>query len=206
MGRRKGSKNKPKPILEAKKVSEAGPDESFTGTGTHDLGFLEIKVGVHLKYPNSTKPKKQTDHSACYDLHAYLKKNHVVTIYDAANKKHDIVLRSDGVTIAPGERALIPTGLHFDIPAGFSLRVHPRSGLAVKQGLTLINSEGVIDSDYVDQVFITLVNFSKVPASIKHDERLAQLELFAEVESSLVEVDMPQARGNRTGGFGSTGV
>jgi dUTP pyrophosphatase len=109
--------------------------------------------------------------------------------------------------LRPGHRYLIPTNLILDIPEGFSVRIHPRSGLALKQGLTLINCEGVIDSDYVEPIYITLLNLSDSPVEISDGDRVAQAELVRSETYEIEEVNTPPARKtSRVGGFGSTGV
>jgi dUTP pyrophosphatase len=95
----------------------------------------------------------------------------------------------------------------FDIPESYSIRLHPRSGLALKQGLTLANCEGVIDSDYINPLFVAILSTSAVEATIKDGDRIAQLELVLNVNASIVETyNPPQQKSSRTGGFGSTGV
>jgi dUTP pyrophosphatase len=107
----------------------------------------------------------------------------------------------------PGDRVLVPTGLIFDIPAGHSLRIHPRSGLSYKQGLVLANLEAVIDSDYIEETFIILTNQSDVDQTIYHGDRIAQAELIKSEEYVLWEIfDAPTQKTDRVGGLGSTGV
>jgi dUTP pyrophosphatase len=102
---------------------------------------------------------------------------------------------------------LVPTGLIFDIPEGFSLRIHARSGLSLKEGLVLANSEAVIDSDYVDEVFVLLYNRSSVGRTIRIGERIAQAELVESVQYTIKETKkQPTVKTDRTGGMGSTGV
>lgn len=176
-------------------------------SGADVLGNLTVCIGIYKKYPEVETPQRQTEYSSCYDLKAYLKTGMVVNVYDAKNVKHDVVLKSDGLSLAPSERALVPTGIHFDIPEGFSLRIHPRSGIALKQGLSLINCQGIIDSDYTDQTMITICNFSEERNIIRHGDRLAQVEVYEELSVQFVDIgDVPEVKGNRTGGFGSTGV
>jgi dUTP pyrophosphatase len=97
-----------------------------------------------------------------------------------------------------------------DIPLGFSARLHPRSGLAVKNGVTLINAEGVIDADYCQEVFIPLYNTTNTPFKITHGDRIAQVEIV-EYARQVRYITYTQAtpelqKTNRVGGFGSTGV
>jgi len=109
------------------------------------------------------------------------------------------------LTIMPGDRILVPTGIIFDIPTGYSLRLHPRSGNAVKLGLTLINCEGVIDSDYFHETFITLLNASEIPAVIVPHQKMAQAELIKSLTYGIWETaEQPTQKTDRVGGFGST--
>ncbi len=108
--------------------------------------------------------------------------------------------------IAPGDRTLIPTGLCFAIPQGFEIQVRPRSGLALKQGVTLLNSPGTIDADYRGEVGIIVMNHGQETVEIDHGARIAQIVLapVVQAEFTLVEELDETVRGG--GGFGSTGV
>ena len=109
------------------------------------------------------------------------------------------------ISLAPGQRALVPTGLFIEIPEGYEAQVRPRSGLALKRGLTVLNSPGTIDADYRGEVGVILVNLSQEEQRIEKGERVAQL-LFAPVaRAELVEVEALGETGRGSGGFGSTG-
>ncbi len=111
----------------------------------------------------------------------------------------------DPVRLAPGARALIPTGLVLELPAGFEAQVRPRSGLALRHGVTVLNSPGTIDCDYRGEVQVLLANFGTQPVLIERGERIAQL-VFQRVERVrllVVKKTQPTQRG--AGGFGSTG-
>lgn len=110
------------------------------------------------------------------------------------------------VAIKPRERAMVPTGMAIAIPDGFEAQVRPRSGLAWKQGLTVLNSPGTIDADYRGEVKVILVNLGKDPVVIKRGERIAQLVIAPVVQAELMTATTlpPTSRGS--GGFGSTGV
>ena len=110
------------------------------------------------------------------------------------------------VTLAPLERALIPTGLHIALPEGYEAQVRPRSGLAARHGLTLLNSPGTIDADYRGEISVILVNLSHEPFVVNDGERIAQLVVarHEQVQWSLVEELAPTQRGE--GGFGHSGV
>ena len=155
-------------------------------------------------------PSYGTEDSACFDLYTYFKPNDNIIIYSAwqeDNPKNNRDVDSDGVlNIEPGERALVPTGIIFDIPRGYSVRLFARSSVALKRGLMLVNSVGVIDSDYVEPVFAMIVNISGFTNYVKHNERICQGELFKDQPCILEEVkDRPQTKTDRDGGFGSTG-
>ena len=110
------------------------------------------------------------------------------------------------ITLKPGERCLIPTGLSFEIPSGFELQSRPRSGLALKKGLTVLNSPGTIDSDYRGEIQIILINNGQEDFIIQDQERIAQIVLCPVYQASFVESDALSETQRGGGGFGSTGV
>jgi len=132
----------------------------------------------------SLAPQRMSAHAAGYDVRAAL---------DAP------------LTLGPGERALVPCGFAMALPEGSEAQVRPRSGLALKHGVTLLNSPGTIDSDYRGEVKVILVNLGREPFVVAPGERVAQL-VFARVEASAIEVvtDLPASE-RGAGGFGSTG-
>ena len=117
----------------------------------------------------------------------------------------DIVSRID-ITLAPGERALVPTGIAIALPDGYVALVHPRSGLAIKHGVTMVNAPGTVDAGYRGELQIILINHDKSePVSFKRGDRIAQLVIQKVERAEFVEVrDLPGS-GRGTGGFGSTG-
>ena len=110
------------------------------------------------------------------------------------------------VTLQPMQRALIPTGLFIALPAGYEAQVRPRSGLAIKRGITVLNSPGTVDADYRGEVCVVLINLSNEPFVINDGERIAQMVVarHEQVEWTAVEVLESTERGE--GGFGHTGV
>jgi dUTP pyrophosphatase len=108
-------------------------------------------------------------------------------------------------TLGPGERVLVGTGLALAIPAGYESQVRPRSGLALKHGVTVLNSPGTIDSDYRGEVKVLLVNHGQEPFVIEAGERIAQLVVAPVVQAQLVEVDALDDTARGAGGYGSTG-
>jgi len=113
--------------------------------------------------------------------------------------------RGDGVMLPPGARALIPTGLAMAVPAGFEVQVRPRSGLALKHGVTLANSPGTIDSDYRGEVGVIVINLGQAPHVIRHGDRIAQIVVAPVVQAQVLLADTLDDTARGAGGFGSTG-
>jgi dUTP pyrophosphatase len=113
---------------------------------------------------------------------------------------------TEPLTLQSLERFMVPTGLFIEIPMGFEVQIRPRSGLAVKKGLSMVNTPGTIDSDYRGEIKVILVNLSNEPQTIEPDERIAQMVLarFERIAWENVEILSETARG--AGGFGSTGT
>ena len=142
---------------------------------------VEVKV---VREKNVTLPKYETEGSAGLDVRA--------------NIIEPIVLKSL-------ERVLIPTGLKIAIPEGYEVQVSPRSGLAIKHGITMLNSPGTIDSDYRGEIKVIAVNLSNETYTIEPNERIAQLVLNKVEQIEFVEVDELDATNRGEGGFGHTG-
>ena len=136
---------------------------------------------VHFKGPY--KPKYQTPDSAGVDLQS----------------TEDLLLK-------PGERILVPTGLFLELPTGFMAQVCPRSGLAIKHGVTVLNAPGIIDADYRGEVKVILVNLGQDEYSIKKDDRIAQLIFLPCFQGRLIEIEELSKTKRGEAGFGSTGV
>jgi dUTP pyrophosphatase len=134
--------------------------------------------------PDLPLPARQTAHSAGYDV---------------ASAEPDLVL-------APGERRAVATGLSFEIPEGFEMQVRPRSGLALKHGITLPNAPGTIDADYRGELRIILQNGGQEAVTIRRGERIAQLVFARHEAPELVESDAISETARGVGGFGSTGL
>ena len=109
------------------------------------------------------------------------------------------------VTLAPGDRALIPTGLAIALEPGFEAQVRPRSGLALKHGVTCLNSPGTVDADYRGEVGVILINHGREPFVVSRGERIAQLVVAAAPQARPVEVESLDETARGAGGFGSTG-
>ena len=130
-------------------------------------------------------PAYQTPHAAGMDLLADL---------------------TEDVALEPLERRLIPTGLSIELPFGYEAQVRPRSGLALKQGVTCLNTPGTIDADYRGEVGVLLINLSKERVVLKRGDRIAQLVVAPVATASLVEVATLSETARGSGGFGSTGT
>jgi dUTP pyrophosphatase len=112
---------------------------------------------------------------------------------------------TDSVILQPLERKLIPTGLYIELPENYEVQIRPRSGLAVKQGLTCLNTPGTIDSDYRGEIKVLLINFSNEPQEIKNGDRIAQMVVAATTHAVLIEVNEINQTERGDGGFGHTG-
>lgn len=114
-------------------------------------------------------------------------------------------IRDDGIVLAVGARTLVPTGLKFEIPLGYEVQIRPRSGLALKHGVTLVNAPGTIDSDYRGEVGMILINHGNEPFRITHGERVAQMVFAKVTRCEITEVTSLTTTERGAGGFGSTG-
>jgi dUTP pyrophosphatase len=132
-----------------------------------------------------TVPQRMSEHAAGFDLSAAL---------------------AEPVVLAPGARALVPCGFALAIPPGFEGQVRPRSGLAVKHGVTVLNAPGTIDADYRGEVKVALVNLGQEPFKIEPGLRIAQLVIAAVPAAEIVVVESLDGTERGAGGFGSTGV
>ena len=152
-------------------------------------------------------PQFATKESACFDVAFQGYGKGTYKGFQQNNSQFERPLSNNEVCIMPGERVMVPTGMILDIPEGFSVRLHPRSGLSLKQGLVLANAEAVIDSDYFDELFLLISNISTVKAIVKSGERLAQAEMVPQLRYGIIETMIrPIQRTNRIGGLGSTGT
>jgi dUTP pyrophosphatase len=143
-----------------------------------------MKVRIINKSSNEL-PSYQTEASAGMDLRAELE---------------------EPVQLAPLERAVIGTGLYMELPVGFEAQVRPRSGLAAKKGISVLNSPGTIDADYRGEIGVILVNISNEPVRIEHGERIAQMVISRFEQAHWEEVEVLSQTDRGSGGFGSTGV
>jgi len=167
----------------------------------------EVKeLGVFKLHDTVKIPEYATESSACFDLCAYLTNGIVIDFFEPNNKKNELVVTDSRLVMIPNYRYMIPTGLIFDIPHGYHIKVHPRSGQSIKQGLITVNNTGIIDEDYVEECKCLMINTSGINISIKNGERIAQAEV-CKVEPICINIteERPTQKTNRDGGFGSTG-
>lgn len=169
-----------------------------------ELYYFKLSERAHT-------PTVATRGSACFDIKAFFNANDPIEYFTKNNTKQEVtgLVTLEGkreFQILPGHRYMIPTGLVFDIPKGYSLRLHPRSGLSLKYGLGLSNMTGIIDSDYVDQLFILLENRSMQMVKIVDGMRICQAEMIKDLDYDILPTEeRPKTKTDRTGGFGSTG-
>ena len=128
------------------------------------------------------------------------------TVGAAGMDLHAAIALGEPLTLDPNARALVPTGLIFQLPVGFEAQVRPRSGLAFKNGVTVLNSPGTIDSDYRGELQVLLINLGQMSFEITRGMRIAQLVIAPVTRAKLVEVKTIAATVRGKGGFGSTGV
>ena len=162
--------------------------------------------------PYIPDPNFQTKMAACFDLAAYIPKDEKVKIFEGKefteiDPQYDHDKEDYYILLMPGERALVRTGITFNIPDGYSIRLHPRSGMALKYGLSLSNCEGVVDEDYVYETKLIMINTNvQEPIKIYNRDRIAQGELVKYEQPLLAEIHFrPTLKSDRIGGFGSTG-
>ena len=142
---------------------------------------MEVKV---INKSNNPLPKYSTAQSAGMDLRAFITEPVILEVLD---------------------RALIHTGLYIEMPEGYEAQVRPRSGLAIKHGVTVINSPGTIDADYRGEICVELVNLSNIPFTVEPGERIAQLVFSKYEQAEFIEVEELNETERGKGGFGHTG-
>ena len=146
------------------------------------------RVRIHIKRLRNDRPvhlpQYMTEGSSGMDLFASLEEE---------------------VVLEPGERRLIPTGISIAIPEGFEGQIRPRSGLALKNGIGVINGPGTIDADYRGEICVLLINFDPFPFSVRHGDRIAQMVISRVFRAIFEEVDELPPTGRQEGGFGHTG-
>lgn len=148
---------------------------------------MSTTVAIARLHPDAVLPQRMSEHAAGYDLAACLGPH-------------------ETIELAAGGRARVPTGLRIAIPTGFEGQVRPRSGLAARHGVTVLNAPGTIDADYRGELMVLLVNLGDAPFRIAHGDRIAQLVIAPVADVALTLVDAIAVDSTRgEGGFGSTG-
>ena len=143
---------------------------------------MQLKIVNKSKHP---LPAYETEHSAGMDIRANL---------------------DNPVILMPMERSLISTGLFIELPAGFEAQIRPRSGLAIKKGITVLNTPGTIDADYRGEVKVILVNLSAEKYIVEDGERIAQMIISRHEKAEIIEAEVLQETTRGAGGFGHTGT
>lgn len=146
--------------------------------------ITSIKIKIKL-LPGGKAPIRATEKSAGFDIFANIEKP---------------------IILHPGERALIPAGFSIELPVGYEAQIRPRSGLAIKNGLGLLNSPGTIDSDYRGEIMIIAINLGNSPIEICPGDRIAQMVISQVPQVELVAVENLSPSNRQSGGFGSTGL
>jgi dUTP pyrophosphatase len=163
-------------------------NDIYNGLSSNPAEWLHKKIGV-VNISDNPIPEYESDGASGFDIRANL---------------------PDGpITLGSLERTIVKTGLFFELPLGFELQVRPRSGLAAKKGVTVLNSPGTVDADYRGEVGVILVNLSKEDFTIEHGDRIAQgviAQSLAGKGYKLIEIDKLSETKRGSGGFGSTGV
>lgn len=145
------------------------------------MDFVKVKI---INRSNNPLPSYSTSESAGMDLRAYL---------------------SEPMVLEPMQRALVPTGISIELPHGYECQLRPRSGLALKKGITLLNTPGTIDADYRGEVGVILINLSSEPFTITSGERICQMVINECVKTSWQQVESLDKSERDAGGFGHTG-
>ncbi|MDR2632300.1 MAG: dUTP diphosphatase [Treponema sp.] len=149
------------------------------------MAVADLEIPIYKQRPDIGLPRYETPGAAGMDIRAFLEQDRC---------------------ISPLERVRIPTGLIFEIPQGYEAQVRPRSGLAFRHGITVLNAPGTIDSDYRGALEIILINLGTEPFTIKNGDRIAQLVIVPVSRALLRETDSVSVSIRGAGGFGSTGV
>jgi dUTP pyrophosphatase len=167
-------------------------NEEFGGTGLSEMSFDQDDYKLKLKFSNKSSnqdPDYATSGASGFDLRANL---------------------DSPIKIGVGKRAMVPTGLFFEIPENFEIQVRPRSGLAAKNGVTVLNTPGTVDADYRGEVKVILINLGDEDFVIQHGDRIAQAVMCAVTAKNIVKLikvtDVSTDTDRGSGGFGSTGV
>lgn len=149
--------------------------------------MTDVKIKVLKDHPDVPVPGKAHPDDAGFDLRAWIP-------------------TTDQLELAPGERLLVPTGIRFGIPAGYEIQIRPRSGLALKKGISVVNSPGTIDAGYIGPVGVILINHSDEVFRIEHGDRICQAVVSVVPRVTLEVADELEESLRGEGGYGSTGT
>ena len=169
------------PPYSLKRINEQPPSPSFLAVIFAGMSAIEIKIINHSSNP---LPAYATEGSSGMDIRASMEESR---------------------TLLPLERALIPTGLFLELPEGYEAQIRPRSGLAIKQGITCLNTPGTIDADYRGEIKIILINLSQEEQVIHPGDRIAQMVIQKVIKASWIPTEEIQITERNAGGFGHTG-
>ena len=162
---------------------------------------------IYKTHPDVQLPSFATEQSACFDISFQSAGKQGYEGFNVFNKKILRPFKDGNIYINARDRVMVPTGIILDIPEGYSVRLHPRSGLSLKSGIVLANAEGVIDSDYVEELMVLIWNISDNAIQINSGDRIAQAELIKDADYSITMIaTRPLPKTSRQGGMGSTGV
>ncbi|MBR6444115.1 MAG: dUTP diphosphatase [Firmicutes bacterium] len=140
---------------------------------------------IRIKSESGILPSYESAEAAGMDIRAYLKED---------------------ITLAPGERALVPTGLYIEVPSGYEAQIRARSGLAIRNGIGLVNGIGTIDADYRGEIKVALINWGDEPFTIHDGDRIAQMVIASYEKAELIQAEELSETERGEGGFGHTGV
>lgn len=143
---------------------------------------MEVKI---INKSNNPDPAYGTPHAAGMDIRAFV---------------------NEPVTLLPMQRALIPTGLHIELPEGYEAQIRPRSGLAINSGISMVNTPGTIDADYRGEIKVIMINLGEKPFIVQNGDKIAQMVVTAYTRVDWVQVDALSDSSRGSGGFGHTGV
>lgn len=176
---------------------------------------IKTTFGVWKMVADSHDVVWNTNGCMRFDIKAYLKPDTQVDLYGSDNirsmkfAREEISRKNSGILLNPGDRALIQTGLVFDIPEYHSLRIHPQFDMSWKNGITLTNCEGIIDYDYSEQLYISVINISRQRIFIGDGDRIAQCELVLSLHANNINIlnldKKPAQKKRRLPGFGHIG-
>lgn len=143
---------------------------------------MEVKI---INKSNNPDPAYGTPHAAGMDIRAFV---------------------NEPITLLPMQRALIPTGLHIELPEGYEAQIRPRSGLAINSGISMVNTPGTIDADYRGEIKVIMINLGEKPFIVQNGDKIAQMVVTAYTRVDWVQVDALSDSSRGSGGFGHTGV